>query len=137
MNRPQFDAASNCIKLGTIHHRYRYRYRAHRGTLRPAVEHRTGARNRVQRAVERTVPFGFLVQTLVIVWCATHGYHRDDLTVRHAAEPWYPGKTDTVFGDMLAKARCTLIAARCSVTTPDRLDPNIIRDYELACPAVA
>ncbi|TQC39053.1 hypothetical protein EEB14_58620, partial [Rhodococcus sp. WS4] len=95
------------------------------------------ARNRVQRAVERTVPFGFLVQTLVIVWYATCGYHPDDLTGRHAAEPWYTDKSEPAFEDMLAKLRRALIAARFSAVTPDQLDPNIIRDYELACAAAA
>lgn len=70
------------------------------------------ARNRVQRAVERTVPFGFLVQTLIIVWYATRGYHPDDLASRHAAEPWYDHKTEPAFEDMLAKLRRALIAAR-------------------------
>lgn len=95
------------------------------------------ARNRVPRAVERTVPFGFLVQTLVIVWYATHGYHPDDLAGRHATEPWYIGKSEPTFEDMLVKLRRTLIAARFSTSTPDQLDPNIIRDYELACAAAA
>ncbi|MEU2004061.1 hypothetical protein ACH47B_23290 [Rhodococcus sp. NPDC019627] len=95
------------------------------------------ARNRVPRAVERTVPFGFLVQTLVIVWYATCGYHRDDLVGRLAAEPWYPGKTEPAFEDMLAKLRRTLIAARFSATDPRSARPNIIRDYELACAAAA
>ena len=95
------------------------------------------ARNRVPRAVERTVPFGFLVQTLVIVWYATCGHHPDDLTGRHAAEPWYPDKTEPAFEDMLAKLRRAFIAARFPSTTPNRPDPNIIRDYELACAAAA
>ena len=30
------------------------------------------ARNRVERAVKRTVPFGFLVQTITIAWYALH-----------------------------------------------------------------
>ena len=38
---------------------------------------------------------------------------------------------------MLAKLRRTLIAARFTATTPNPLDPNIIRDYELACAAAA
>jgi DDE superfamily endonuclease len=95
------------------------------------------ARNRVQRAVERTVPFGFLTQTLVIVWYALFGYHPDDLVSRHAAEPWYDQKTEPAFEDMLTKLRRTLIAARFTTTTPNRPDPNIIRDYELACAAAA
>lgn len=95
------------------------------------------ARNRVQRAVERTVPFGFLTQTLVIVWYALYGYHPDDLTSRHAAEPWYPNKAEPAFEDMLAKLRRAVIAARFTAVTPDRPNPNIIRDYELACAAAA
>jgi len=31
------------------------------------------ARNRIQRAVERTVPFGFLAQTITITWYQLHG----------------------------------------------------------------
>ena len=95
------------------------------------------ARNRLPRAVERTVPFEFLIQTLVTYWYATGGYHRDDLTARRSAEPWYTGKTEPSFEDMLAKLRRTLIAARFTATTPNPLDPNIIRDYELACAAAA
>ena len=95
------------------------------------------ARNRLARAVERTVPFEFLVQTLVTYWYATAGYHHDDLATRLAAEPWYTGKTEPSFEDMLAKLRRTLIAARFTATTPNPLDPDIIRDYELACAAAA
>ncbi|TQC45820.1 hypothetical protein EEB14_29375 [Rhodococcus sp. WS4] len=95
------------------------------------------ARNRLPKAVERTVPFGFLVQTLVIVWYATCGHHPDDLAGRHAAEPWYRAKAEPSFEDMLAKLRRTLIATRFSGVTADRMDPNIIRDYELACAAAA
>jgi hypothetical protein len=95
------------------------------------------ARNRVQRAVERTVPFGFLTQTLVIVWYSLYGYHPDDLASRRAAEPWYPDKAEPAFEDMLAKLRRAFIAARFTATTPNRPDPNIIRDYELACAAAA
>jgi hypothetical protein len=95
------------------------------------------ARNRVPRAVERTVPFGFLTQTLVIVWYSLFGYHPDDLASRHAAEPWYPDKAEPAFEDMLAKLRRTFIAARFTATTPNRPDPKIIRDNELACAAAA
>ena len=45
------------------------------------------ARNRLQRAVERTVPFGFVVYSLVIVWYALHGHHPDDLHARRRAQP--------------------------------------------------
>jgi hypothetical protein len=47
------------------------------------------ARNRLPQAVHRTVPFGMLVQSLVIIWYAVAGHHPDDMTRRRQAEPWY------------------------------------------------
>jgi len=91
----------------------------------------------VQRAVERTVPFGFLAQTLVIVWYTLFGYHPDDLTARHAAEPWYDKKAEPAFEDMLAKLRCALIAARFNDVSPAQPDSHKYRDHELACAAAA
>lgn len=52
------------------------------------------ARNRLPKAVARTVPFGMLVQTLVIVWYTVAGYHPDDMDLRRQAEPWYDLKTE-------------------------------------------
>jgi hypothetical protein len=95
------------------------------------------ARNRVPNAVERTVPFGFLVQTLVIIWYTLYGYHPDDLTARHAAEPWYHDKTEPAFKDMLAKLRRTLVAARITGVAAAQPDPHKYRDYTLACAAAA
>lgn len=95
------------------------------------------ARNRVQRAVERTVPFGFLVQSLVTVWYALHGYHPDDITNRHAAQPWYDQKTEPAFEDMIAKLRRTLIATRITGVTAAQPDPHKYRDYALASAATA
>jgi hypothetical protein len=46
------------------------------------------ARNRVAKAVKRTVPYGMLMQSLVILWYALHGHHPDDITARRLAEPW-------------------------------------------------
>jgi len=45
------------------------------------------ARNRVQRAVERTVPFGFFTQTITIVWYALHGDPQADLDQRRRNAP--------------------------------------------------
>lgn len=95
------------------------------------------ARNRLRRAVERTVPFGFCVQTLVTVWYATAGHHPDDLAARRVAEPWYGHKDEPAFEDMLAKLRRTLIAARFPAALAQEPDPDIIRDYTLACAAAA
>jgi hypothetical protein len=70
------------------------------------------ARNRVPAAVERTVPFGLLTQTLVMLWYATAGHHPDDVTARRDAAPWYTTKTQPAYHDMIIKLRRTLIAAR-------------------------
>jgi hypothetical protein len=95
------------------------------------------ARNRLPRAVERTVPFGMLVQSLVIVWYALHGYHPDDVAQRRQEQPWYETKTEPSFEDMLIKLRKTLIAARFSAVRPGQTDLDLLRDYALACAAAA
>jgi DDE superfamily endonuclease len=95
------------------------------------------ARNRLPRAVERTVPFGMLTQSLVICWYALYGHHPEDVAARRLAEPWYDHKTEPSFQDMLAKLRRTLIAARLSAIRPGQTDPGLLRDYALACAAAA
>jgi hypothetical protein len=67
------------------------------------------ARNRVQRAVERTVPFGFLTQTITITWYALHGDPQADLHARRLAAPWYRQKQTVSYTDMLAALRRELI----------------------------
>jgi len=76
------------------------------------------ARNRVRLAVERTVPFGLLVHTLIVLWYARSGHDPADIADRRAAQPWYRTKTEPAFEDMLIKLRRTLIAARISGTRP-------------------
>jgi hypothetical protein len=95
------------------------------------------ARNRVRKAVERTVPFGMLMQSLVICWHALHGHHPEDVAARRLAEPWYERKTEPSFEDMIAKLRRTLIAARFTAVRPGQTDPDLLRDYALACAAAA
>jgi hypothetical protein len=95
------------------------------------------ARNRLPKAVQRTVPFGMLTQSLVIIWYAACGYHPDDVLTRRQAEPWYHAKSEPSFEDMLTKLRKTLIAARFSAVRPGQTDPEILRDYALACAAAA
>lgn len=95
------------------------------------------ARNRLQRAVERTVPFELVVYSLVIVWYATVGYHPDDITARLAAQPWYDHKTEPAFEDMLIKLRRSLIAARITGVGAAQPDPDKYHDYALACAATA
>jgi hypothetical protein len=67
--------------------------------------------NRTEQAVERTVPFGFLVQSLLILWYAMHGYHPADIDTRRILCPWYRTKTEPAIGDMLAKLRREFLRA--------------------------
>ena len=67
------------------------------------------ARNRVKVAVQRTVPFGFLVQTITIAWYALHGNPDTDLHAHRARAPWYRQKATISYADMLAALRRELI----------------------------
>jgi hypothetical protein len=82
------------------------------------------ARNRVQRAVERTVPFGLLTQTLTIAWYALHGDPQADLDQRRRSAPWYRHKTTVSYTDMRAALRRELIRheyrAQAPATTSTR-----------------
>ena len=95
------------------------------------------ARNRVKNAVERTVPFGMLIQSMVTVWYTLHGHHPDDVLARRLAEPWYQTKTEPSFEDMITKLRKTLIVARFSPVRAGQVDPDLLHDYALACAAAA
>jgi len=68
------------------------------------------ARNRSRRAVERTVPFGFLCQAFVVVWYALNGQAREDVLRRRAHAPWYRHKRAPSYQDMLVSLRRALIA---------------------------
>ncbi|MGH8793087.1 MAG: IS701 family transposase, partial [Stackebrandtia sp.] len=82
------------------------------------------ARNRVRKAVERTVPFGFLAQTITIAWYALHGDPDADLAARRRSAPWYRHKATISYTDMLAALRHELIRheywaqAPTTTTTP-------------------
>jgi DDE superfamily endonuclease len=70
------------------------------------------ARNRTQRAVERTVPFGLVCLSLTVVWYALHGQPAADVAARRALAPWYKAKHAPSTADMLAALRRVLIAAQ-------------------------
>jgi hypothetical protein len=76
--------------------------------------------------VQRTVPFGMLMMSLVYCWYARYGHHPDDVTIRRAATPWYTSKTEPSFADMLAKLRRTIIAARFLPECPAQATPEQI-----------
>jgi hypothetical protein len=95
------------------------------------------ARNRVKRAVERTVPFALLAHTLIIIWYARHGHDPADIDDRRAAQPWYRTKTEPAFEDMPIKLRRTMIAARFSPSRPGQPEPEQIRAVLAAWEAAA
>ncbi|MER3408661.1 MAG: hypothetical protein C4306_00805 [Thermoleophilia bacterium] len=83
------------------------------------------ARNRSERAVRRTVPFGFLCQTIVIAWYTLHGEAEADVEHRRRA-PWYRDKRAPATADMLTSLRRELIRARFSPPAGRRLTPTQI-----------
>jgi hypothetical protein len=74
--------------------------------------------NRVQKAVERTVPFGFLIQTLLIVWYTVFAYDPADIDRRRRLRPWYRTKTSPSAADMLARLRRDFLQARICAIGP-------------------
>ena len=78
------------------------------------------ARNRVEKAVERTVPFGFLCQTIAITWYALHGRAEHDVNHRRQRSPWYLQKRFPSYQDMLSCLRRAVIAAQYLPVTPRR-----------------
>lgn len=69
------------------------------------------ARNRVKRAVERTVPFGLLCQSIAVAWYALNADPAADVERRRQSAPWYGQKRDPSMLDVLAAVRRELIRA--------------------------
>jgi hypothetical protein len=95
------------------------------------------ARNRVERAVQRTVPFGLVVNTLAICWYATAGHHPSDVEAARALAPWYRQKTQPSVLDMFAKLRHVIIAAQFRRGDPAPLTSQEISIVRLAWEGVA
>jgi hypothetical protein len=74
--------------------------------------------NRAEKAVERTVPFGFLIQSLLVCWYARHACSRADIDRRRLLCPWYRTKTSPSPADMLARLRREFLKARFSAIWP-------------------
>jgi hypothetical protein len=89
--------------------------------------------NRVEKAVERTVPFGFLIQSLLICWYARHSCDPADIDRRRRLCPWYRTKTTVSPADMLAKLRREFLTARISAIRPGQTPPDQINDYAWTC----
>ncbi len=93
--------------------------------------------NRVRKAVERTVPFGFLIQSLLICWYARCAWDPADISRRRQLCPWYRTKTSPSPADMLARLRCEFLRARISAIGPGRPDPAQIGPEPCTCASTA
>jgi hypothetical protein len=89
--------------------------------------------NRVTAAVERTVPFGFLVQSLLICWSTRSGYYPAGVTRRRLLCPWYRTRTEPSVADMLTRLRREFLKARFSAIRPGHTPLDQIEDYAWAC----
>jgi len=85
--------------------------------------------NRTEKAVERTVPFGFLIQTLLVCWYAISACSTADVDRRRRLCPWYRTKTEPSPADMLARLRREFLKARFSANRPGH-DANDQIDLE-------
>ena len=77
------------------------------------------ARNRLRAAVERTVPFALIINTLAVCWYATAGYQPGDVQAARKLAPWYRDKAQPSVLDMLAKLRRVIIAAQYRHEDPE------------------
>ena len=61
-----------------------------------------------RQAVKRTAPMAMLLYSLVVVWFSTEGHRFYHVPHR----PWYIGKTQASFADMLATLRTQSVKAQ-------------------------
>jgi DDE superfamily endonuclease len=90
------------------------------------------ARNRVPKAVERTVPFGLFCYSILIVWYALQGHDGADVGDRRTRAPWYRSKTEPSTLDMLVKLRRQIIATRFLPTSPRPATTQEILEIQVA-----
>lgn len=74
--------------------------------------------NRVSRAVERSVPFAFLVQSLMTCWYALSCDPAAGIEQRRARSPWYRSKATPAAADMHAALRDALTSTRINGISP-------------------
>ena len=76
--------------------------------------------------MQRTVPFGLVVNTLAICWYATAGHDPNDVQAARALAPWYRQKAQPSVLDMFAKLRRVIIAAQFQRADPEPVTPQEI-----------
>ncbi len=96
-----------------------------------------GAGNRVPRAVERTVPFAFLVQSLMICWYAISCDPAAGLAQRRQPNPWYTAKATPAAAGMHAALRDALSSARINSIGPGSDEAREITEATLTSNAQA
>ena len=82
------------------------------------------AHNRLQTAVERTVPFGMLTLTILTCWYHQAGQPELDINTRRTIAPWYRHKRNVAVIDMLAAFRRARITAITAGQIPARLNDH-------------
>ena len=83
-------------------------------------------RNRLEQAVQRTLPFGLVVNTLAICWYATAGHDPDDVQAARALARWYRQKVQPSVLDMVAELRRVIIATQSRRGDPGSVTPQEI-----------
>jgi hypothetical protein len=74
--------------------------------------------SRTTRAVERAVPFAFLIQSLMICWYAVSCDPAAGIERRRQRSPWYTAKATPSAADMHAALRDALTEARINASSP-------------------
>lgn len=90
------------------------------------------ARNRLQRAVERTVPFQMLCLTILYCWYATAHTRHGALEHYRARHPWDRNKTHTSVQDMLIAFRRQRINDNTAGHTTSQQIPDEAPTWDLA-----
>jgi hypothetical protein len=93
--------------------------------------------SRTHKAVERAVPFAFLVQSLMTIWYAISCDPAAGIEQRRQRCPWYQSKTTPAPADMRAALRGELLAARISGISPGQDQPPQNRTGAPTCNATA
>lgn len=86
------------------------------------------ARNRTPRAVQRTVPFGLIIQSLTVIWYAEHGDPAADVARRRELAHWYDTKTEPSTADMQTALRRQILTDQFQARTGRTVDPRKITD---------
>ena len=93
--------------------------------------------NRTETAVGRTVPFAFLIQSLMIVWYARSCDPAAGVEQRRRRSPWYRTKATPAPTDMHAALRAELTAARINAISQGQNDPEQFSTDTLTSKAAA